>query len=150
MINTVYDEQAQPFRYVALMSDITQKKASEEIIWRQANFDTLTSLPNRRMFHEHLRKEMKKTDRSQLPMALVFVDLDYFKEINDTLGHDKGDLLLKEVASRLLSCVRSTDTVARLGGDEFTVILSELRNAGDVMRFEQHRHHAVPRGWRRC
>lgn len=117
------------------MSDITKKKASEEIIWRQANFDTLTSLPNRRMFHEHLRKEMKKTDRSQLPMALVFVDLDYFKEINDTLGHDKGDLLLKEVASRLLSCMRST--VARLGGDEFTVILGELRNAGDVMRIAQ-------------
>lgn len=137
VINTVYDEQAQPFRYVALMSDITQKKASEEIIWREANFDTLTGLPNRRMFHEHLRKEMKKTDRSQLPMALVFVDLDYFKEINDTLGHDKGDLLLKEVASRLLSCVRSTDAVARLGGDEFTVILSELRNAGDVMRIAQ-------------
>jgi diguanylate cyclase (GGDEF)-like protein/PAS domain S-box-containing protein len=137
VINTVYDEQAKPFRYVALMSDITQRKASEEIIWRQANFDVLTGLPNRRRFHEHLRQEMKKTDRSQLPMALVFVDLDHFKEINDTLGHDKGDLLLKEVASRLLGCVRSTDTVARLGGDEFTVILSELRNAGDVVRIAQ-------------
>ncbi|MYM80514.1 EAL domain-containing protein [Duganella sp. FT50W] len=137
VINTVYDEHGKPFRYVALMSDITQKKASEEIIWRQANFDTLTGLPNRRMFHEHLRKEMKKTDRSQLPMALVFVDLDYFKEINDTLGHDIGDLLLKEVATRLLSCVRSTDTVARLGGDEFTVIIGELRNPGDVMRTAQ-------------
>lgn len=137
VVNTVYDERANPFRYVALMSDITQKKASEEIIWRQANFDTLTGLPNRRRFHEHLRQEMKKTDRSQLPMALVFVDLDYFKEINDTLGHDKGDVLLKEVATRLLSCVRNTDTVARLGGDEFTVILSELRNPGDVMRTAQ-------------
>ncbi|MBV7538254.1 diguanylate cyclase [Duganella sp. sic0402] len=136
-VNTVHDEQANPFRYVALMSDITQKKASEELIWRQANFDTLTGLPNRRMFHEHLRKEMKKTDRSKLPMALVFVDLDHFKEVNDTQGHDKGDLLLKEVANRLLSCVRSTDTVARLGGDEFTVILSELRNAGDVGRTVQ-------------
>jgi diguanylate cyclase (GGDEF)-like protein len=70
-------------------------------------------------------------------MALVFVDLDYYKEINDTLGHDKGDLLLKEVASRLSSSVRSTDTVARLGGDEFTVILSELHNAGDVVRTAQ-------------
>jgi diguanylate cyclase (GGDEF)-like protein/PAS domain S-box-containing protein len=136
-INTVHDEQGNPFRYVALMSDITQKKASEELIWRQANFDTLTGLPNRRMFHEHLRKEMKKTDRSKLPMALVFVDLDHFKEVNDTQGHDKGDLLLKEVANRLLSCVRSTDTVARLGGDEFTVILSELRNADDVGRTVQ-------------
>ncbi|MYM22899.1 EAL domain-containing protein [Duganella sp. FT135W] len=137
LVNTVYDEQGNPFRYVALLSDITKKKASEELIWRQANFDALTGLPNRRMFHEHLRQEMKKTDRSHLPMALVFVDLDYFKEINDTLGHDKGDLLLKEVATRLSSSVRSTDTVARLGGDEFTVILSELRNAGDVVRTAQ-------------
>lgn len=132
-VNTVYDELGNPFRYVALLSDITEKKASEELIWRQANFDALTGLPNRRMFHEHLRLEMKKTDRSHLPMALIFVDLDYFKEINDTLGHDKGDLLLKEVAARLSNAVRGTDTVARLGGDEFTVIVSELRNAGDVV-----------------
>ncbi|MYM69461.1 EAL domain-containing protein [Pseudoduganella sp. FT55W] len=137
LVNTVYDEVGNPYRYVALLSDITKKKASEELIWRQANFDALTGLPNRRMFHEHLRQEMKKTDRSQLPMALVFVDLDYFKEINDTLGHDKGDILLKEVATRLSSSVRSTDTVARLGGDEFTVILSELHNAGDVVRTAQ-------------
>jgi diguanylate cyclase (GGDEF)-like protein/PAS domain S-box-containing protein len=137
LINTVYDDQGNPFRYVALLSDITQKKASEELIWRQANFDALTGLPNRRKFHEHLRQEMKKTDRSKLPMALLFVDLDHFKEVNDTLGHDKGDLLLKEVATRLQSCVRSTDTVARLGGDEFTVILSELRNAGDIKRTAQ-------------
>ncbi|MHA4868726.1 bifunctional diguanylate cyclase/phosphodiesterase [Duganella sp. PWIR1] len=137
LVNTVYDEQGDPFRYVALLSDITQKKASEELIWRQANFDALTGLPNRRMFNEHLRLEMKKTDRSHLPMALVFVDLDHFKEINDTLGHDKGDVLLKEVATRLSSSVRGTDIVARLGGDEFTVILSELRNAGDVVRTAQ-------------
>jgi diguanylate cyclase (GGDEF)-like protein/PAS domain S-box-containing protein len=136
-VNTVYDELGNPFRYVALLSDITEKKASEELIWRQANFDALTGLPNRRMFHEHLRLEMKKTDRSHLPMALIFVDLDYFKEINDTLGHDKGDLLLKEVAARLSNAVRGTDTVARLGGDEFTVIVSELRNAGDVVRTAQ-------------
>lgn len=133
-VNAVYDEQGNPFRYVALLSDITQKKASDELIWRQANFDTLTGLPNRNMFHEHLRQEMKKTDRSQLPMALVFVDLDYFKEINDTYGHDKGDVLLKQVAMRLLSCVRNSDIVARLGGDEFTVILSELRKPADVTR----------------
>jgi diguanylate cyclase (GGDEF)-like protein/PAS domain S-box-containing protein len=133
-VNAVYDEQGNPFRYVALLSDITQKKASEELIWRQANFDTLTGLPNRNMFHEHLCQEMKKTDRSQLPMALVFVDLDYFKEINDTLGHDKGDVLLKQVAIRLLSSVRNSDVVARLGGDEFTVILSELRKPSDVVR----------------
>lgn len=137
VVNAVYDEHGNPFRYVALLSDITQKKASEELIWRQANFDTLTGLPNRNMLYEHLRQEMKKTDRSQLPMALVFVDLDYFKEINDTLGHDKGDVLLKQVANRLLSCVRTSDIVARLGGDEFTVILSELRKPADVERTAQ-------------
>jgi diguanylate cyclase (GGDEF)-like protein/PAS domain S-box-containing protein len=137
VVNAVYDEQGNPFRYVALLSDITQKKASEELIWRQANFDTLTGLPNRNMLYEHLRQEMKKTDRSQLPMALVFVDLDYFKEINDTLGHDKGDVLLKQVANRLLSCVRTSDIVARLGGDEFTVILSELRKPANVERTAQ-------------
>ncbi|NYE62532.1 diguanylate cyclase (GGDEF)-like protein/PAS domain S-box-containing protein [Duganella sp. 1224] len=136
-VNAAYDEQGNPVRYVALLSDITQKKASEELIWRQANFDTLTGLPNRNMFHEHLRQEMKKTDRSQLPMALVFIDLDYFKEINDTLGHDKGDMLLKQVASRLLGCVRNSDIVARLGGDEFTVILSQLRKPADVTRTAQ-------------
>ncbi|MFC3376084.1 putative bifunctional diguanylate cyclase/phosphodiesterase [Rugamonas sp. CCM 8940] len=135
--NTVFDEQGQVFRLVALFTDITKKKASEELIWKQANFDALTGLPNRRMFHEHLRLEMKKTDRSHLPMALVFIDLDHFKEINDTLGHDKGDLLLKEVAGRLGQCVRGTDIVARLGGDEFTVILSELHNSSDVVRIAQ-------------
>lgn len=135
--NTVFDKDGEVFRYVALFTDITKKKASEELIWKQANFDTLTGLPNRRMFNERLRLEMKKTDRSHLPMALVFVDLDYFKEVNDNFGHDKGDLLLKEVAARLTQCVRSTDTVARLGGDEFTVILSELRNSSDVMRIAQ-------------
>ena len=135
--NTVFDEQGQVFRMVALFTDITKKKASEELIWKQANFDALTGLPNRRMFHEHLRLEMKKTDRSHLPMALVFIDLDHFKEINDTLGHDKGDMLLKQVAERLGQCVRGTDIVARLGGDEFTVILSELHNSSDVARIAQ-------------
>ncbi|MFA9215704.1 MAG: EAL domain-containing protein [Sphingomonadaceae bacterium] len=135
--NTAYDKNDKPYRYVALFSDITKKKASEELVWKQANFDALTGLPNRRRFYEHLRLEMKKTDRSKLPMALVFLDLDYFKEINDTLGHDKGDILLKEVASRLSQCVRGTDTVARLGGDEFTVIISELHNAGDMVRIAQ-------------
>jgi diguanylate cyclase (GGDEF)-like protein/PAS domain S-box-containing protein len=132
--NTVCNERGEPFRRVALFSDITKKKASEELIWSQANFDPLTGLPNRRMFHERLRMEMKKTDRSHLQMALVFIDLDHFKDINDTLGHAQGDVLLKEAAQRLSASVRGTDTVARLGGDEFTVILSEVSNASDVAR----------------
>lgn len=135
--DTVHDEFGHPFRYVALLSDVTEKKASEELIWRQANFDALTGLPNRRMFYERLRQEMKKSDRSKLPMAVLFVDLDRFKEVNDTMGHDKGDLLLKQVAERLTASMRGTDVVARLGGDEFTGLLGELRNAADVTRTAQ-------------
>nr|WP_229499297.1 EAL domain-containing protein [Pseudoduganella ginsengisoli] len=135
--DAVFDQNGEAYRRVALFSDITKKKASEELIWKQANFDTLTGLPNRRMFGERLRQEMKKSDRTQLPMALVFIDLDGFKEVNDTLGHDMGDVLLKEVAARLGNCVRGTDTVARLGGDEFTVILAELNDPPDVLRIAQ-------------
>ncbi len=135
--NTVADQQGKTFRRVALFSDITKKRATEDLIWKQANFDALTGLPNRRMFHEKLRMEMRKTDRSQLPMALVFIDLDRFKEVNDTLGHAQGDLLLNEAAARLNLCVRGSDTVARLGGDEFTIILTELSNPGDVARIAE-------------
>ena len=132
--DTVHDDFGHPFRYVALLSDVTEKKASEERIWRQANFDGLTGLANRRMFYELLRKEMKKADRAKLPMAILFVDLDRFKEVNDTMGHDKGDLLLKQVAERLTASMRGTDVVARLGGDEFIALLGELRNPADVTR----------------
>lgn len=99
---------------------------SEEIIWQQANFDLLTGLPNRSMLLDHLEQEMKKTLRSKEPLALLLLDLDLFKEINDTLGHDIGDQLLQQTADRLRACVLDVDTVARLGGDEFTVILTDL------------------------
>lgn len=135
--NAVFDENGKAYRRVALFCDITKKKATEELIWRQANFDALTSLPNRRMFQERMRQEMKKSDRTGLPMALVFIDLDGFKAVNDTLGHAMGDILLKEVAERLSHCVRGTDTVSRLGGDEFTVILGELKDCTDVRRIAQ-------------
>ncbi|WP_026603933.1 bifunctional diguanylate cyclase/phosphodiesterase [Methylomonas sp. 11b] len=125
-INTIYNAEGKPQRRVALFSDITQRKQSEEQIWRQANFDPLTGLPNRRMFRDRLELEIKKAHRMGQLFALLFIDLDRFKEINDTLGHDMGDNLLKETARRLQTCVRESDTVARLGGDEFTVILSEL------------------------
>jgi diguanylate cyclase (GGDEF)-like protein/PAS domain S-box-containing protein len=135
--NTVYGADGKAFRRIALFSDITEKKASEEKIWKEANFDPLTGLPNRRMFHERLRQEMLKADRSSGPMALVFIDLDHFKEVNDTLGHALGDVLLKETAVRLSSSVRGSDTVARLGGDEFTVILGNLPEAGEVARIAE-------------
>ncbi len=118
----------------ATASDITEAKKSEELIWRQANFDPLTELPNRQMVYDRLEQEIKKSDREAKPLALMFIDLDRFKEVNDTLGHEMGDVLLKEAARRMAACVRETDTVGRLGGDEFIILLSELDQPGSVGR----------------
>jgi diguanylate cyclase (GGDEF)-like protein len=106
--------------------DITERKRSEEQVRRSANHDSLTDLPNRGLFRERLEHEVKHSARTGLPLALLFIDLDGFKEVNDRLGHAAGDQLLQQVAHRISSCVRDTDTVARLGGDEFTVILTDV------------------------
>jgi diguanylate cyclase (GGDEF)-like protein/PAS domain S-box-containing protein len=111
---------------VGVILDITERKRGEEAIWREANYDGLTSLPNRRLFLDRLQQEMKKMQRSGKSLALMFIDLDRFKEVNDTLGHESGDQLLVEAARRIGGCVRESDTVARLGGDEFTVILPDI------------------------
>ncbi|MBV2234015.1 MAG: EAL domain-containing protein [Sterolibacterium sp.] len=132
-INTIFDKHGQPARYVSLFSDITSRKQTEKLIWRQANFDTLTQLPNRSMFHERVGHEIKKARRAGTQLALLFIDLDRFKEVNDTLGHDMGDQLLLEAAQRILACVRETDAVARLGGDEFTVLLADLAPGDSVI-----------------
>jgi len=136
-INTIFNQDGSVHRRVALFTDISEKKKSEELIWNQANFDFLTQLPNRRMFHDRLELEIKKASRAKLPLALLFIDLDRFKEVNDTLGHDKGDNLLKEAAKRLSASVREVDTVARLGGDEFTVIVGGLHDLSNVERIAQ-------------
>ncbi|TAN49735.1 MAG: bifunctional diguanylate cyclase/phosphodiesterase [Methylococcaceae bacterium] len=133
-ISTSFNPDGTVHRRVGLFSDITKRKKSEELIWRQANFDPLTDLPNRRMFRDRLEQAFKKAGRAELTVALMFIDLDHFKQVNDTLGHDMGDLLLKEATQRLNRCVRSTDTVARLGGDEFAVILCELDDEKIVER----------------
>lgn len=121
-------------RRVAIFSDISKLKETEELIWQEANFDALTGLPNRRMFYDRLEQELKKCSRSNLPLAMMYLDLDRFKEVNDSLGHDMGDLLLKEAAQRLRRCIRQTDIIARLGGDEFTVILSALDDLNIIER----------------
>ena len=124
-INTIYNEDGSVYRRVALFLDISEKKETEEVIWRQANFDVLTQLPNRSMFHHKLILEIEQARHENSIFALLFIDLDLFKEINDTLGHHVGDLLLVEAAQRISACVRKSDMVARLGGDEFTVILTD-------------------------
>ncbi len=103
-------------------------RSSKEMLWNQANFDTLTGLPNRELLRDRLVQELKKADRSGLPLGLILIDLDQFKEINDTLGHEMGDILLAEAAQRISKCIRNSDTVARLGGDEFIIVLPQLAN----------------------
>ncbi|MYM34708.1 EAL domain-containing protein [Duganella sp. FT94W] len=122
---------------LALVTDITDSRASAELIWQQANFDALTALPNRHMFQDRLDQELKKARREGMLLALLFIDLDGFKQVNDTFGHDQGDALLVEAARRIALCVRNSDTVARLGGDEFTVLLSGLEQASGVERIAQ-------------
>ncbi len=122
----VSEEDGTPRSVLAINTDITKRKAAEDKIRHLAFFDPLTELPNRMLLRERLDKALDSAVRSGATGALLFIDLDDFKTLNDTLGHDTGDLLLREVARRLTSCTRASDTVARLGGDEFVVMLEGL------------------------
>jgi diguanylate cyclase (GGDEF)-like protein/PAS domain S-box-containing protein len=113
--------------------DISDRKRAEEQIEFHAYHDVLTHLPNRKLFADRLTQSISRARRSSRPLAVMFVDLDHFKSINDTLGHEAGDELLQEMAIRLRANVRDDDTVARLGGDEFTIILAELRLPEDAV-----------------
>ncbi|HSH97549.1 MAG: EAL domain-containing protein [Methylophilaceae bacterium] len=142
-IDIINDSQGNIERYVSLFSDITEKKKSEELIWQQANFDALTQLPNRRLFREKMEHEIIRSQRDGLPMAILFIDLDRFKEVNDTLGHDMGDVLLIEASKRIKNAVRESDTVARLGGDEFTIIIPDLHEHTNVERIAHNILHSL-------
>jgi diguanylate cyclase (GGDEF)-like protein/PAS domain S-box-containing protein len=125
-ITAVKGDDGKTSHYVATLRDITEQKRVEEEIHNLAFYDALTQLPNRRLLDDRLRQAMAASKRSGLYGALMFLDLDNFKPLNDTYGHDVGDLLLVEAARRIASCVREADTVARFGGDEFVVMLAEL------------------------
>ncbi len=125
-ITAVKDKDGLVSNYVATLTDITKSKADEEDIRNLAFYDPLTHLPNRRLLMDRLNQALVSSARSGRQGALLFIDLDNFKVLNDTLGHEMGDLLLQQVALRLESCVREGDTVARLGGDEFVVMLEGL------------------------
>lgn len=123
-----------PFGAMLAFRDITNIKKTHYEIWRQANFDSLTNLPNRNLFFDRLSLELKKSLRGELSLGLMFIDIDRFKEVNDTYGHQIGDRLLVELGSRISECVRDSDTVARLGGDEFTVILTQQSDLLNIER----------------
>lgn len=125
-ITAVKDDTGRTTNYVATFTDITSRKAAEDEIRNLAFYDPLTGLPNRRLLMDRLVLALATSARRHRKGALLFVDLDNFKTLNDTFGHDKGDLLLQQVARRLVSCIREGDTVARLGGDEFVVMLEDL------------------------
>jgi len=122
----------QIYALCGISTDITKRKQAEETIYQLAFYDPLTGLPNRRLLQDRIQQLLASLQRKSHGAALMFVDIDNFKDINDTLGHDMGDLLLRQVAQRLTECVRAQDTLARQGGDEFVVILVELDNQLEV------------------
>ena len=131
-MSVVKDVHGEVIQYISIFSDITEKKRAEEHIRNLAQYDQLTELPNRALFNDRLQHALSRANRTNYNVGLMFIDLDRFKTINDTLGHQAGDRLLQIVAKRLSSCVRTQDTVARLGGDEFTIILEDLHHAEDA------------------
>ncbi|TVP49084.1 MAG: GGDEF domain-containing protein [Halomonas sp.] len=132
LLAPVLDERQTTEATVCISRDITEQSLADEKIWHNAHYDLLTGLPNRRLFLDRLEQEVKHAKRRSQPIALLFMDLDGFKDVNDSLGHEAGDRILAEVAERLADCVRANDTVARLGGDEFTVILTGAEQRQDV------------------
>jgi diguanylate cyclase (GGDEF)-like protein len=125
----------QPAHWIAVLRDVSDRKAHLDALQHQALHDALTELPNRVLLHDRIEQGIQATQRRGKPFALLFLDLDGFKEINDTFGHSTGDVLLAQVGARLREQLRGHDTIARLGGDEFAIVLGELNGTPDAVRF---------------
>ncbi|HQT26735.1 MAG TPA: EAL domain-containing protein, partial [Burkholderiales bacterium] len=136
-IHLVKDRDGRITNFIALFSDITERKASFEQIEHLAHYDALTNLPNRSLLNERLDSAIAAAKRNGSRVAVLFLDLDRFKHINDSLGHFAGDLLLQAVANRLKRCIREIDTVARIGGDEFVMVLNGIRESADAAHVAQ-------------
>jgi len=123
--------------YTVIIRDITEFKKNEENLKYRAYFDSLTGIPNRTLFLDRSEIAINQAKRSNEGLAIIFIDLDEFKEINDTLGHDAGDIMLKTVAERFINCARKSDTVSRRGGDEFTILMPRISNIEDTIKLAE-------------
>lgn len=135
LLYPVFDGDENIKAIVSIWHDITERKIEEEKSWQDANYDALTGLPNRQLLLDRLKQEFNNASRSTLPLAVLFIDIDGFKDVNNSLGHQAGDSLLRSVAERLNFCVRKNDIVARIGADEFAVVLTNLQEGVDVSAF---------------
>lgn len=136
-ISTVRDKSGKILYFISMFQDITEQKEVSDHIYMLAHFDGLTMLPNRQLMSDRIRHAVERARRQETMLALLFIDLDHFKKINDTLGHGAGDRLLSIAAKRLLNCVRTSDTVARLGGDEFAILLEDVGEPADIERIAE-------------
>ncbi|EJL20149.1 bifunctional diguanylate cyclase/phosphodiesterase [Brevibacillus sp. BC25] len=137
-INPIMDEEGNVTKLLLVTRDVTDRKQSEETIHHLAYHDALTDLPNRRMYVQQLSKEMMQAKRFQSNLAVLFLDLDRFKDVNDSFGHDVGDMLLIEASKRLQACLKPGDVVARLGGDEFTIMQNQLQDRNEATALAEH------------
>ncbi len=144
-IAVVKNDAGEITNFIALFSDITERRASFDRMQHLAHFDALTNLPNRTLLNDHIKQAILVAKRNQGKLALLFLDLDRFKQVNDTLGHHVGDILLREVADRLKLCVREMDIVSRLGGDEFVILLTAIHQAEDAAKVAQNVINAIGR-----
>lgn len=137
-ISEIRDSSDMVTHYVSVASDITDRKLSEKRLKQLAHYDNLTGLPNRMLLLDRMRQEIEQSKRNNLKLALLFLDLDRFKSVNDNYGHNVGDQLLVSVAERFRGCIRETDTLARHGGDEFAILVSDVKESDDVARIAEH------------
>ncbi len=132
-VKPILDEQENVTFVICISKEITERKLMEEQLKRSAHYDSLTDLPNRTLFSDHTKYAISQAERYKTKLALMYIDLDNFKPVNDTHGHDVGDLLLKAVAKRMQNCLRKSDTAGRIGGDEFIVLLPKIDNQQDTL-----------------
>ncbi|WP_033024562.1 EAL domain-containing protein [Pseudoalteromonas sp. TB64] len=131
-IDTIYDQNNIAIRRIAIFTDLTEKKQANETIWRQAHFDHLTDLPNRLELKERLNKQLLNVDSSNNQLVIMLLDIDHFKDINDTLGHHYGDNLLKLVSQRIVQSAKNAEFVARIGGDEFVIVFNHIKSTRHI------------------